>query len=67
MKAIITITTKNGKNGKIHSCSVASIEDARAWTNENAEYISKQKQRKNVKEITLMVRQNFQTIHFETL
>ncbi len=67
MRAFITIDTKNNKNGQIYICDVNSIEEAKSWAKLNEDFIAKQKKRRNTREVSLSVKENYQQIHYETL
>lgn len=63
MKAIINIMPKSHKGGEMYVADVNSVEEAKAYFDENAAYLTKQARRRSIEKVEAYVNDNYNIIY----
>lgn len=63
MKAIINILPKSHKGGEMFAADVNSVDEAKAYFNENADYLTKQARRRSIERVEAYVNDNYKIIY----
>lgn len=63
MKAIINIVPKSHKGGEMYAADVKNVEEAKAYFEENADYLTKQARRRSIESVEAYVNDNYAIIY----